>query len=87
MNVLAAADETRFSVYVFPREGVLDPQGQAALQALKDLGYGEVEDVRIGKYVALTLRAGAPGGPERVREMCERLLANPNIEDYRIESG
>jgi phosphoribosylformylglycinamidine synthase len=84
---LAGADETRFSVYVAPKEGVLDPQGQAALNALKSLGYGDVEDVRIGKYITLTLRDGASGGQDRVKEMCEKLLANPIIEDYRIENG
>jgi phosphoribosylformylglycinamidine synthase subunit PurS len=74
-------------VYVSPKAGVLDPQGQAALNALKSLGYGEVEDVRIGKYITITLQAGKAGGQDRVEEMCEKLLANPIIEDYRIEGG
>lgn len=84
---MAGADETRFSVFVSPKEGVLDPQGQAALNALKSLGYGEVEDVRIGKYIILSLKAGEASEEGRVKEMCEKLLANPIIEDYRIESG
>lgn len=73
------------SIYVSPKQGVLDPAGQAALGALKSLGFEEVSDVRIGKYITLRLE-GAEGGKaeERVREMCERLLANPIIEDYRI---
>ena len=81
---MAGADEVRFSVFVSPKAGVLDPQGQAALHALKSLGYGEVEDVRIGKYITLSLKSG---DEDKVREMCEKLLANPIIEDYRIESG
>jgi phosphoribosylformylglycinamidine synthase subunit PurS len=86
VNVLAGADGARFSVFVSPKAGVLDPQGQAALHALQSLGYGEVEDVRIGKYIILTLKAGQPGEEGRVEEMCEKLLANPIIEDYRIEN-
>jgi phosphoribosylformylglycinamidine synthase PurS subunit len=81
---LAGKDEKRFSVFVSPKQGVLDPQGQAALNALRSLGYEEVEDVRIGKYIVLSLKGGSE---ERVREMCEKLLANPIIEDYRIEDA
>ncbi len=80
---MSEADQRRFSIFVSPLRGVLDPQGQAALGALHSLGYDEVEDVRIGKYIVLTVRGGSE---ERVREMCEKLLANPIIEDYRIES-
>lgn len=76
----------KVSVYVSPRKGVLDPQGQAALGALKSLGFEEVSDVRIGKYITLRLEGveGDKAG-ERLEEMCERLLANPVIEDYRID--
>lgn len=81
---MAGKDEKRFSVFVSPKQGVLDPQGQAALNALRSLGYEEVEDVRIGKYIVLSLKGGSE---ERVREMCEKLLANPIIEDYRIEDA
>ena len=83
---MAGSDGERFSVFVSPKAGVLDPQGQAALHALESLGYGEVEDVRIGKYIILTIKPGQAGDRERVGEMCEKLLANPIIEDYRIES-
>ncbi len=79
---MTGSDERSFSVFVSPKQGVLDPQGQATLNALRSLGYGEVEDVRVGKYIVLRLRGGSE---ERVREMCEKLLANPIIEDYRIE--
>ncbi len=76
----------RVSIYVSPKKGVLDPAGQAALGALKSLGFGEVSDVQIGKYIILRLEGiESAGAEERVEEMCERLLANPIIEDYRIE--
>ncbi|MEW6554366.1 MAG: phosphoribosylformylglycinamidine synthase subunit PurS [Actinomycetota bacterium] len=78
----------KVSIYVSPKKGVLDPAGQAALGALRSLGFGEVADVQIGKYIILSLEDGESGQAEaRVQEMCERLLANPIIEDYRIEMG
>jgi phosphoribosylformylglycinamidine synthase len=51
---------------------------------LHALGFNEVADVRVGKYIELSLRPGGSGA-DRVREMCERLLANGVIEDFRIE--
>jgi phosphoribosylformylglycinamidine synthase len=73
-------------VYVTPKRGILDPQGKAVQHSLHALGFGEVTDVRVGKYIELRLgdvpRAAAA---ERVKEMCERLLANGVIEDYRVE--
>ena len=73
-------------VYVTPKEGILDPQGKAVQQALHALGFGEVGDVRVGKYIELRLRDVTPeGARERVRAMCERLLANGVIEDFRVE--
>jgi len=76
----------RVSIYVSPKKGVLDPAGQAALGALKSLGFGEVSDVQIGKYIILRLEGvEAEKAGNRVEEMCERLLANPIIEDYRID--
>jgi phosphoribosylaminoimidazole-succinocarboxamide synthase len=76
----------KVSIYVSPKKGVLDPAGQAASGALKSLGFGEVADVQIGKYITLRLEGlEADKAEGRVEEMCERLLANPIIEDYRIE--
>jgi len=76
----------KVSIYVSPKKGVLDPAGQAAQGALKSLGFGEVTDVQIGKYIILSLDGAEPDkAGARVQEMCERLLANPIIEDYRIE--
>ncbi|HLK10165.1 MAG TPA: phosphoribosylformylglycinamidine synthase subunit PurS [Candidatus Binatia bacterium] len=73
-------------VVVTPKRGILDPQGKAVQQALHTLGFGEVADVRVGKYVELRLRDLAPAEAEaRVRAMCERLLANGVIEDFRVD--
>jgi phosphoribosylformylglycinamidine synthase len=73
-------------VYVTPKDGILDPQGKAVQQSLHALGYPEVGEVRIGKYLEVRLadvsRESAEG---RMREMCERLLANHVIEDSRFE--
>ena len=74
------------TVYVTVKENVLDPQGKAVQGALHSMGFSEVGEVRIGKYMELVLdttdRAAAE---ERVRAMCEKLLANTVIEDYRFE--
>jgi len=74
------------TVYVTIKKSVLDPQGVAVQGALHSVGFQEVESLRIGKYMELTLdtddRAVAE---ERLKEMCEKLLANTVIEDYRYE--
>jgi phosphoribosylformylglycinamidine synthase subunit PurS len=73
-------------VYVTPKRGVLDPQGKAVEHALRSLGFGEVGDVRIGKYMEIRLDDGSrEQAAARVREMCEKLLANQVIEDFRFE--
>ena len=74
-------------IYVTPKPGVNDPQGSAILGGLKSLGYGGVERARAGKYLEVNLDgvSSAEEATERVREMCERLLANPVIEDFRFE--
>ncbi len=65
---------------------VLDPQGGAVLHGLRQLGYGEVSDVRVGKYLELTLAAADQASAEAaVGQMCDRLLANPVIERYDVE--
>ena len=73
-------------VYVTPKRGILDPQGKAVQQSLHALGFGEVADVRVGKFIELRLRDTTPPAADaRVRAMGERLLANGVIEDFRIE--
>ena len=74
-------------VHVGLKPGVLDPQGKAVADTLARMGYGEVEGARIGKVIELDLEDGlsADAAEARVKEMCEKLLANTVIESYRIE--
>ena len=71
-------------VYVTLKPSLLDAQGKVVQGALQQLGYGSVEEVRIGKYVELTVDDG-PNLDAQIKEMCGKLLANPVIEDYRYE--
>jgi phosphoribosylformylglycinamidine synthase len=76
----------RARVYITLKEGILDPQGKTVLRALKSLGYDEVEDLRVGKYMELELSGDDKSKlEERLGEMSEQLLANPIIENYRME--
>ena len=76
----------RAHIRVVPRAGLLDPQGQAVEHALTALGFAEAENVRIGKAIEVHVRAANRGEAEaRVRQMCEKLLANPVTEDFQIE--
>jgi len=71
----------RARVLIRPKEGILDPQGKAVERALPALGFDDVEHVRIGRIVELET-----ADPQRLSELCEKLLANPLIEDYEIET-
>lgn len=75
----------KVKIYVTLKESILDPQGSAVSGSLHKIGYGEVEDVRIGKYLEVVI-----GDTERdidtiVKEMCEKVLTNTVIEKYRYE--
>ena len=73
-------------VVVVPKPVVNDPQGVTVRQGLNALGFGEVADVRVGKYIEVRLDgSSADEARARVDEMCRRLLANQVIEDYRFE--
>ena len=67
-------------VLIRPKAGILDPQGKAVERALPALGFDGMSEVRVGRLVELD--ADDPG---RLGELCERLLANPLVEDYEIE--
>jgi len=67
-------------VLIHPKDGILDPQGQAVERALPALGFDGTENVRIGRLVELEVQ-----DTSRLHEMCERLLTNPLIEDYEIQ--
>ena len=73
-------------VYITPRRGILDPQGRAIVTSLKTLGFNNVGQVRMGKYIEVDVAANSSAEAEReVRRMCEQLLANSVIEDFRLE--
>ena len=73
-------------VYIQYRPTVSDPQGQTILGGLHQLGFDSVSSVRAGKYMEITLQAYTESAAsDQVRDMCERLLANPVIEDYRFD--
>lgn len=74
------------TVYVTIKESVLDPQGNAVQGALHSMGFAEVSKVRIGKYLEVELDTDDRGEAEtRLKAMCEKLLANTVVEDYRFE--
>ena len=73
-------------VHVFLKPGVLDVQGKAVQTALHGLGWGDVEAVRVGRVIEFDMAgADAADARTRVEAMCQRLLANPVIEGYRVE--
>jgi phosphoribosylformylglycinamidine synthase PurS subunit len=73
------------TILVRPKEGILDPQGQAVEQSLRKLGFA-VGHARIGRVVDVEVEAGsADEARERVDAMCRQLLANPLIESYEVE--
>jgi len=73
-------------IYVTLRPSVLDPAGTAVESGLKQMGYTETESVRIGKYIEMQLTANDESqAKQHLDEMCDRLLANTVIENYRFE--
>ncbi len=70
----------RARVLIRPKSGILDPQGEAVQRALPALGFTGVTGVHVGRLVELEI-----SDPSQLRSMCERLLANPLVEDYEIE--
>lgn len=73
-------------IYVTLKREVLDPQGDAVRRALGAQGFSGVRDVRVGKLVEIELEGGDRAAREReLAAMCEKLLANPVIEDFRLE--
>ena len=68
-------------VLIRPKEGILDPQGKAVERALPALGFEGIGHVHVGRMVELEAE-----DPSRLPELCEKLLANPLIEDFEIES-
>lgn len=67
-------------ILIRPKEGILDPQGKAVEKALPALGFDGVANVRVGRMVELET-----DDPARIDDLCEKLLANPLIEDFEVE--
>jgi phosphoribosylformylglycinamidine synthase len=73
-------------IYITLRSSVLDPAGTAVQSGLKHMGYETVEQVRIGKYIELTLSASDENtARKQLNRICDQLLANPVIENYRFD--
>ncbi len=70
----------RARVLIRPKQGILDPQGVAVQRALPALGVAGVDNVHVGRLVELDVQ-----DPEQLGPMCQKLLANPLVEDYEIE--
>ena len=76
----------RAKIYITLKKDVLDPQGSVIANSLKSLGFKGIDDVRQGKYIEITLNAqNKEVALKKVNEMCEKLLANSVIEDYKVE--
>ena len=75
----------RVSVHVLPRRGILDPQGKAVSDALHTLGFAQISDVHVGRFLVIETTAdSAEAAGASVRAMCQKLLANPVTEDFSI---
>ena len=73
-------------IYITLKKDVLDPQGLVIANSLKSLGFNNIEDVRQGKYIEIKLDSeNEESANKQINEMCEKLLANLVIEDYKVE--
>ncbi|MCL4478447.1 MAG: phosphoribosylformylglycinamidine synthase subunit PurS [Deltaproteobacteria bacterium] len=73
-------------IFIKPKRGILDPQGKAVLGSLHSLGFKNVDDVRVGKYIEVKLNTGDKAqAHSEVQKMCDTLLSNKVIEDFNYE--
>ena len=73
-------------IYITLKKDVLDPQGSVIANSLKSLGFNNIEDVRQGKFIEIKLDSkNKETANKQLNEMCEKLLANLVIEDYKVE--
>ena len=73
-------------IYITLKKDVLDPQGSVIANSLKSLGFSNIEDVRQGKFIEIKLDSeNKETANKQLNEMCEKLLANLVIEDYKVE--
>lgn len=76
---------TLVKVYVTYKKSILDPQGETIKKAVHGMGHTSIQNVRMGKYFELTLSDNAQNIDTEINEVCDQLLANPNMESYRYE--
>jgi phosphoribosylformylglycinamidine synthase len=76
---------SKVEVYVTYKKSILDPQGQAIKAATQKLGYSEIQDIRVGKYFEIEVEGDSQLAVKKVEEIAEKLLANPNMETYKVE--
>ncbi len=76
---------SKVEVYVTYKKSILDPQGQAIKAATQKLGYSEIQDIRVGKYFEIEVEGEPQVAVKKVEEIAEKLLANPNMETYKVE--
>lgn len=76
---------SKVEVYVTYKKSILDPQGQAIKAATQKLGYSEIQDIRVGKYFEIEVEGEPQVAVKNVEEIAEKLLANPNMETYKVE--
>ena len=76
---------SKVEVYVTYKKSILDPQGQAIKAATQKLGYSEIQDIRVGKYLEIEVEGDSQLAVKKVEEIAEKLLANPNMETYKVE--
>ncbi|WP_339012410.1 phosphoribosylformylglycinamidine synthase subunit PurS [Lactococcus garvieae] len=76
---------SKVEVYVTYKKSILDPQGQAIKAATQKLGYSEIQDIRVGKYFEIEVETEPQMAVKKVEEIAEKLLANPNMETYKVE--
>ena len=78
----------RVPVQIVPRKDIKDPQGEAVAGALRSVGFPTVKDVHVGGFIVVHTEAStAATAIDAVRQMCEKLLANPTTEDFVIEAA
>ncbi len=80
-----SSNHLKATVYVRLKEGVLDPEGKTIQKALTQMGYDEFLSVRTGRFFELEVKADGVDIDSRIDEVCARLLANPVIENYKVE--
>ncbi|MBN2753904.1 MAG: phosphoribosylformylglycinamidine synthase subunit PurS [Candidatus Goldbacteria bacterium] len=76
----------KVKIYVTLKEGILDPQGKTIGNALEKMGYKNIEEVKVGKFIEIETKDAKSAKLEKeVDEICDKLLANPNIEKYTFK--